>query len=188
MIILGIDPGSSRIGYGVIEKRGADFLHVDSGLLAIPKADQIKKLEVIGLELKKLIKAVKPERIGLEKLFFFRNQKTVIQVAEARGMILATIQGSGIPLLEFTPLEVKMAVTGDGSASKEAVAKMVRYFLKLPDKKMIDDASDALAIAIAASTKNLKIGGGWQPQKHGYSIREPFLGSAIKKGRKQNPS
>jgi crossover junction endodeoxyribonuclease RuvC len=152
MVVLGIDPGSSRIGYGLIEKKGRELSYIASGLLAVPKADQAKKLGTIEQELRKLIRENCPSRIALEKLFFFKNKKTFIEVAEARGAILATIEKTGIPFVEFTPLQVKQAVTGNGTASKEAVAKMVRHFLKLPLGKMVDDASDALAIAIAAST------------------------------------
>jgi crossover junction endodeoxyribonuclease RuvC len=156
MVILGIDPGFSRIGYGAILKKGAELNHIASGLFGITKETQAERLITIEQEILKLINNLQPTRIGLEKLFFFRNQKTAIGVAEARGVILNTIKKTGVPFFEFTPLEIKIAVTGDGSASKEAVAKMVKLFLKLPDKKVIDDVSDALAIAITASRKIIK--------------------------------
>lgn len=153
MIILGIDPGTTRIGYGVIKTNGNAVAHVESGLLRIPaRAAGSQKLRAVEQELLRLIRRTKPQKIGVEKLFFAKNQKTAIRVAEARGVIINTILKQSIPLIELTPSEVKSNVAGDGRASKNAVGKMVNYFLKLPSSKRIDDIADALAIAIAAAT------------------------------------
>ena len=150
MIILGIDPGSVRVGYGVIEASGNKIKYVRSGLLKTGKSLS-ESLRAIELDLEKIIRETKPERAGIEKLFFVKNQKTGIRVAEARGVLLNTVAKAGLKIVELAPTEVKLAVTGNGSASKEAVAKMVRYFVRLPENKTADDVTDALAIAIAAA-------------------------------------
>ena len=153
MVILGIDPGTTRIGYGVIRKNGGVLEYLESGLIEPPVASHGEKLAALEEKIKTVIQKTAPAKIGLEKLYFAKNKKTAIAVAEARGVILNTIIKTGIPLLEVGPNEVKFAVTGDGRAPKEAVAKMVNYFLKIKPKKMTDDVSDALAIAIAVSNK-----------------------------------
>lgn len=152
-LILGIDPGSVRIGYGLIKKQGSDLHHIQSGILKIPaeikKEQQLYALEV---EIKQLVTRHHPDRIGIEKLFFVRNQKTAIEVAQARGVILSAIAELNLPFKEFTPTEVKQAITGNGNAPKSAVARMVRMMIKGDiDPHLIDDASDALAIAIIIS-------------------------------------
>lgn len=151
MVIVGIDPGSTRIGYGVLETRGGKLLYQQGGLLRIPKGAKHERLLALERELTKLLLKARPDRAGVEKLFFTKNQKTALDVAEARGVILTAIAKQSIPVFEFTPSEVKRAVTGDGHASKEGVARVVRLVLDLPYKKTADDVTDALAIAIAAS-------------------------------------
>ncbi|MEK7464358.1 MAG: crossover junction endodeoxyribonuclease RuvC [Patescibacteria group bacterium] len=155
MIIIGIDPGTTRIGYGVINKEGAKLTYVDSGLLDLPKGTYNERLPGLEKCLRELVDKNKPERIGLERLFFVKNQKTGIRVAEARGVILNFFLTRGLPVFEVTPTEVKLSTTGDGRATKQAVMKMVGLFLDLGLVKMVDDASDALAIAITISNKSL---------------------------------
>lgn len=140
MIILGIDPGTARIGYGLIEKDGGKLKHIESGLIDLPVEKSVEGL----------LKRARPDKAGLEKLFFTKNRKTALRVAETRGVILNTLNKGGIPVFEIGPNEVKLAVTGDGRASKGSVARMVGLFLSI-EGKMVDDASDALAIAIAVS-------------------------------------
>ena len=152
MIVLGIDPGTVRVGYGVIAKKNGELLRLESGLIKLPDEKYEPRLVALEGKLRELIRQTKPDRVGLERLFFVRNQKTAMRVAEARGVILKTVVEEAIPFKEFNPKEVKLAVTGDGNAGKEAVAKMVKIILKLPPEKMIDDVSDALAIAIAAAS------------------------------------
>ncbi|KKU94504.1 MAG: Crossover junction endodeoxyribonuclease RuvC [Candidatus Jorgensenbacteria bacterium GW2011_GWA1_48_13] len=152
MIILGIDPGTVRVGYGVIEKNGGKLTHLESGLIKLPAENYEVRLVALEKNLKELLRKFRPDRVGLERLFFEKNRKTAIRVAEARGVILKTIVQNSIPLKELNPKEVKLAVTGDGNASKDGVGKMVKYFLKLGSLKMLDDVSDALAIAIAAAS------------------------------------
>jgi len=152
MIIVGIDPGTTRVGYGVIKKEGSRLIHLTSGLLAIPqKAGSSEQLLALQTSFKELLQEVRPERAGIEKLFFFKNKKTALSVAQARGVLIVALAEAHVPFVELAPSEVKLAVTGDGQASKEGVAKMVSYFLKLPSEKRIDDVTDALAVAIAAS-------------------------------------
>lgn len=151
MIILGIDPGTTRIGYGVIEKNGRALLYRNGGIL--PISEKTPRLIQIEKTIKKLILSVQPSCIGVEKLFFTKNQKTAMSVAEARGVIMNAALHTGLPVYEFTPSEIKKSVTGNGSARKEAVAKMVRWMLHIQKDAptLIDDVTDALAIAITAS-------------------------------------
>lgn len=151
MIILGIDPGTVRVGYGIIEKIGGKMLHLDSGLIKLPKEGYEVRLVALEKNLESLLQKFKPDRVGLERLFFEKNRKTAIQVAEARGVILKTVVQKSIPVKEVNPKEVKLAVTGDGNAGKDGVEKMVKRLLNLGSVKMVDDVSDALAIAITAA-------------------------------------
>lgn len=155
MIILGIDPGSVRIGYGVIKKDRGKLTHIESGLLKLPRARHEDRLVAIEKNLGALLRRVRPDRVGLEKLFFVKNQKTALDVAQARGVILSAVAKKSIFLFEVAPSEVKLAVTGDGRAPKKSVAKMVNYFLDFEQKNVVDDVTDALAIAITISNRTL---------------------------------
>jgi crossover junction endodeoxyribonuclease RuvC len=148
-IILGIDPGTTRVGYGVIEKDGPQLKMLAYGCLEVDKAYVLKSIKEALL---KLIKKYKPNRAGVEKLFFVKNAKTAMTVSEARGVIMLCFQEKGIHTNEFTPLEVKQWVTGYGQADKVQVQKMVKLILKLDTEPKPDDAADALAIAICCST------------------------------------
>ena len=149
MVIIGIDPGYARIGYGIINKNNGKLTHIQNGLLKTNKENQYISVEK---EIEKLIKKNKPVIVGVEKLFLVKNKKTAIRVAENRGVILHTIAKNNIKIVELSPSEIKLSVTGNGRASKPAVAKMVGYFLRISTENIIDDATDALAIAIAASS------------------------------------
>ena len=151
MRIVGIDPGLARIGYALIVTEGNTLRCEHMGtweLSALLPRVRLTKLESL---LTSFLKDVGADRIGVERLFFSSNQRTVMAVSEARGVILLVAQKSGVPLVELTPNEVKRAVTGDGAASKPAVAKMARWILHLKDEGGPDDTTDALAIAIAAA-------------------------------------
>ena len=149
MIVIGIDPGTARIGYGVIKKEYGKVSFLDAGILKIGKNQhallQIKK------ELGSLLKKWKPGLMGVERVYFSKNQKTAMSVAEARGVILLAGLEAGIEIKECSPNEVKSGLTGYGLADKRGVAKMVNLALGTPNLKIIDDASDALAIAIFAA-------------------------------------
>lgn len=151
MIILGIDPGTRRIGYGLIKKDGSALSLVSAGLLSVTATNDADALLEIKMEADRIIRQNKPGLFVIEKLYFSKNQKTALKVAEARGALVLSAMEAGLPIEEFSPNEVKMAVTGYGSADKKAVLKMVRLILKTPSLKVIDDASDALALAIAGS-------------------------------------
>ena len=155
MIILGIDPGTHRIGYGVICKDKGTLSLVEAGLL--PLEDGIPRLSAIERSLEVVLSRSRPDRAAMERLFFTRNQKTAISVAQARGVLLNTLQKSGIPLQEFSPSEIKLAVAGSGTADKRAVAQMVFRFLSARPNRLPDDVTDALAIAITASGRRVDI-------------------------------
>lgn len=151
MIILGIDPGTARVGYGVIKKESGKIFFLDAGILKIKKSAEKHFLFQIKTEAASLIKKWKPEILAVEKVYFSKNQKTAMSVAEARGVIFLTGIEAGLETREYSPNEVKAGITGYGHADKRGVAKMVNLALGTPGLKIIDDASDALAIAIFAA-------------------------------------
>lgn len=162
MIFLGIDPGTRRIGYGIVQsERGratsgentssSIIKFVAAGILTIKSTDDANALVETKWGVDMLIKKYNPVALGIEKLYFAKNQKTAIAVAQARGVILLAARESGVPICEYTPNEVKLGVTGYGFADKKAVLKMVCLILNKHSMKVIDDASDALALAIMAS-------------------------------------
>ncbi len=152
LVVMGIDPGSVRAGYGILKKEGHKLVHLENGLIKIRKSgDNGEKLCSLEKELKILISKYSPDIVGLEKLFASKNLKTVIEVAEARGVIRKVVSESGIKLKELAPQTVKMSVTGSGRADKKSVSKMVGLMLNIETRFIIDDATDALAIAIASS-------------------------------------
>lgn len=154
MVILGIDPGTTRIGIGVVEKRGEKLTHKKSGLLPVSQeGDEAMRLLSLERSLKKLLCEVRPDRVGVEKLFFSKNKKTALAVSQAKGIIIKTAAEYGAQLVEISPREAKMAVTGGGNAGKKTVAKMVGMLLGVSFASVADDATDALAIAIAATQK-----------------------------------
>ena len=153
MIILGIDPGYGRVGYGVIKKQGSSLAYITAGCVETQKTDSpAKRLRVIHDTLSALIETQKPEVIVVEQLFFAKNTKTALRVAETRGVLLLLSEIHQLRLREFTPLAVKMAVCGYGRAEKQQVQRMVMKILALADIPKPDDAADALAIAITATT------------------------------------
>jgi len=153
MIILGIDPGYKRIGYGIIENHSNRFKLTKAGLLKIPAGDSAKTASSVSLEIKSLIEKFKPDLLALEKLYFSKNQKTALKVAEMRGVISLAATEKNLPIKEFTPNEIKSGIAGYGLADKKAVAKMVRLTLNKPYLNVLDDVSDALAAAIVASSQ-----------------------------------
>jgi len=155
MIILGIDPGTTRIGYAVIEKKDSDNLNLlTCGCLESKNKEQKDRLKEISDLILDLILKYRPEVLAIEKLFFTKNAKTALAVAEARGVIINS--ANSLNIREFTPLEIKVAITGYGKAEKEQVKKMACRILKLEKMPKIDDTSDALAIALTACYTNPK--------------------------------
>lgn len=151
MIILGIDPGLARMGYGVIEAHKGDCVYSMHGILetngSVPRCERLAQLDRQFLA---LLQKCGPDVIAVEELFIFKNIKTAISIAEARGVILAASAKSGKIVREFTPLQVKQAVAGYGRAAKLQVQKMVQRILRLSFIPEPDDAADALAVAICS--------------------------------------
>ncbi|MBQ7384417.1 MAG: crossover junction endodeoxyribonuclease RuvC [Clostridia bacterium] len=149
MIILGIDPGLAIVGWGVIDYRGSHFEVLGYGSIQTPAGMPTEqRLCAIYDDLKEIIEKYKPEQMAVEELFFNTNQTTGIRVAEARGVILLVATRLGVPVFEYTPLQVKQAVVGYGRAEKKQVITMVTTFLGLKKPPKPDDTADALAIAV----------------------------------------
>lgn len=149
--ILGIDPGTGLIGFGVLRIDGSGFTCLEYGVIRNEGSDKIAGLINSERALTALIAKHRPDAASIERLFFANNQKTAMSVSEMRGVLLLTLAKHGLPVSEFTPLQVKQAVCNYGKADKEQVQKMVRMILKLPGKITPDDAADALAIAICGA-------------------------------------
>lgn len=163
MRVMGVDPGTALMGYGIVEGAGSREWAVDYGALRTA-ADLAAELRLQSLYrgLVDLILQHKPDLLAVEELFFGRNVTTAIHVGQARGIVLLAAADNGIPIREFTPMQVKMAVTGYGRAEKPQVQTMVRTLLALREVPRPDDVADALAVAIAAlhgSNLAAKLGG-----------------------------
>jgi crossover junction endodeoxyribonuclease RuvC len=150
--ILGIDPGTGRLGFGVIDVVAGVPTLVDAGVITtLPHTPESERLITIFDELSNIISDTKPSQMSVEKLFFAQNVTTAIAVAQARGVILLCGKQAGLELSEYTPLQIKMALTGYGRATKQQIQEMVRVLLKLKEIPKPDDCADALAIALVHS-------------------------------------
>lgn len=147
--VLGIDPGFDRLGLAVIEGDPSTPQHVWSDCVTPAKGDASERLATVYEAVKEAIDAYRPNVVALETLFFSTNKKTALSVAEARGAVLAACGAAECPVVEFSPGQVKLAVTGYGSADKKAIALMIPRLIALPPKKRVDDELDAIAVAIA---------------------------------------
>ena len=149
MRVIGIDPGTAIVGFGIIDYEKNKYNCVDYGVILTDKDLNVEdRLEIVYDELTKILKKYSPEYIAVEDLFYFKNNKTVISVAQARGIILLVTKQNKIPITSYTPLQVKMGITGYGKAEKKQVQLMVQKFLNLKEIPKPDDAADALAICI----------------------------------------
>lgn len=149
MIIIGIDPGYAIVGFGAVEYRNNSFKLIEYGAVTTKAGEPFdQRLLKIDREITDFYKRIKPEAMAIEKLFFNSNQKTAIDVAQARGVLVLNAIKAGIPVFEYTPLQVKMSVVGYGRAEKHQVMEMTRIMLGLERVPKPDDAADALAIAI----------------------------------------
>lgn len=149
MRILGIDPGTGILGFGVIESNKGKVQLVDAGVIRTPvHEDDAVRLQTIFDELTDIITATKPTEMSVEKLFFARNVTTAMTVAQARGVVLLCGMQAGLQIAEYTPLQIKMAVTGYGKADKKQIQEMVRVILGLKDVPKPDDCADAIAAAL----------------------------------------
>ncbi len=148
-VVLGIDPGLARMGYGVVIQQGSRMTAGEYGTVTTVAHTALeKRLVVLFEKLGQILKKVKPEVVAIEELFFTRNVKTGIAVGQARGVALLACGLAGVPVFEYRPMEIKQAVAGHGNADKEQVQKMVKLLLGLKEVPKPDDTADALAIAI----------------------------------------
>ncbi len=149
MLIMGIDPGIGITGYSFLE-----FIQGNLNVLALgsiqtdKNAPHPKRLAELKNDMDFLVKKYNPDAASIEQLFFFKNQKTIIPVAQARGVILLTLQENNIPIYEYTPLVVKQTITGHGRADKSMVKLMVKNFVKIEDNVKLDDTIDSVALAV----------------------------------------
>ena len=149
MIILGIDPGIATVGWGVVSCEKGNFRYIDCGIISTPAGMRVeRRLYLIHRALDDIITRYTPNEISVEELFYQNNQKTVINVAQARGVILLTAEEHRLPIAEYTPLQVKQAIVGYGRAEKGQVMYMTKLLLHLDEVPKPDDTADALAIAI----------------------------------------
>ena len=149
MRVLGIDPGIGTVGFGVVDAEGGGCAYVSCGAITTPPHQRLSmRLDMIYRDLNQLIDAFRPDAISVEELFFSKNITTGIAVAHGRGVILLSCYQSGVPVYEYTPMQVKQAVAGYGGAKKHQVIYMVQRLLRMEKPPRPDDAADALALAI----------------------------------------
>jgi crossover junction endodeoxyribonuclease RuvC len=149
MRVLGIDPGTAITGYAVVEEERGNLRLLDIGVINTPaKTPLPTRLQTIYAGLRDLVTAQQPEAAAVEQLFFSRNARTAMSVGHARGVTLLALADAGLPIAEYTPMQIKQAVTGYGNADKRQIQEMVRMLLHLRDVPKPDDAADAAAVAI----------------------------------------
>jgi len=152
MKIIGIDPGTGIMGFGIIEVTGTKIKMVEAGVIRTPPhTPHDERLEEIYDSLTEIIAAAKPDEFSIERLFFSRNVTTAMTVAEARGVAMLAARKAGLPISEYTPQQIKQTLTGHGKADKKQVQEMVRMQLGLKEVPKPDDCADALAAAITHS-------------------------------------
>ena len=160
MRILGIDPGTAIVGYAVVDYENGKYVPLDYGCIFTDKDEDMPvRLEKIYDGLENIINLWKPTDMAIEDLFFFKNQKTVIKVGQARGVITLAGQKNNLNLYSYTPLQVKMGIASYGRAEKKQIQEMVKLILKLEEIPKPDDAADALAIAITHINSKIGFGG-----------------------------
>jgi crossover junction endodeoxyribonuclease RuvC len=153
MRILGIDPGYERLGIAILEKNKGDKKEkvlFSECFKTSAKLEFSERLFLIGKEIKNVIKKFKPEILSIETLFLTTNQKTVMHVAEVRGVVIYEASSSGLKIFEASPPQIKIATTGYGKANKEQIMKMVKILVQIDNFKKSDDELDAIAIALTA--------------------------------------
>ena len=156
MKILGIDPGMAIVGYSVLEYDGSSLRLLHSGSIQTDKkkSESARLLEIFE-DMNALVKEYEPDVCAIEKLFYFRNQTTVMPVAHARGVILTVLEKQKIPIFEYTPMEVKQVLTGYGRADKKEVEQMVKISLGVESLPKLDDTVDSIAIAICHTRREI---------------------------------
>jgi crossover junction endodeoxyribonuclease RuvC len=158
MIILGIDPGYDRLGLAVIEKLNIkkDRVVYSSCLQTSSKENIYDRLRAVGDEVCVILDKYKPDVVALETLFITKNQKTAMRVAEARGIIIYEAKKRDVAIVEYSPMQIKVAVTGDGTSDKIRMIKMVNLLVEIPHKIARDDEYDAIAVALTHSASGCK--------------------------------
>lgn len=147
MRVMGIDPGLATTGYGIVDRDSTKHILVEAGVITTPAGDPVpQRLKTIYEEVRGLIAEFHPAQLAVEKLYFAKNVKTAVSVAQARGVVLLAAQG--LPVTSYTPLQVKLQITGFGQATKHQIQGMVARLLGLPQPPQPDDAADALALAL----------------------------------------
>jgi crossover junction endodeoxyribonuclease RuvC len=165
MLILGIDPGTTRVGYGLIKKTPQNLKLLDCGIFTTTAENTSGRLLSLAKNTKKILEDFSPDILALERIFFFKNKKTAFEVAQAVGVLSLVSAHFKIEPIFYTPLEIKQSITGYGLADKEEVSKRVMEILGLKNFNGLDDTSDALAVALTAicrlyqknNNKNFKI-------------------------------
>jgi crossover junction endodeoxyribonuclease RuvC len=158
VIILGIDPGTASLGYGIVERNGGRLRSVDHGCFTTGADTPLpERLLAIQDGLAELLELHQPDVMAVERLFFSRNVQTAFAVGQARGAVLVAAARAGVPVREATPSEVKVAVSGDGRADKEQIGRMVQLVLGLERVPTPDDAADALAVSIWAANVSIDL-------------------------------
>ena len=149
MRVLGIDPGSLKSGYGLVDEQQGQLTVVDYGVIrTVPDTPLAQRLLLISARLQELLARHAPDEVAVEDVFVAKNAQSSLKLGQARGAILLTVAQAGLPVAEYTPLEVKQSAVGYGRADKEQVQQMVKVLLRLKEIPTPDDAADALAIAI----------------------------------------
>jgi crossover junction endodeoxyribonuclease RuvC len=150
MKILGIDPGYDRLGIAIIEKpaKGKEALTYSECFETSSKDPIYDRLKQVGEEISRILNKFKPDAMALETLFITKNQKTAMRVAEARGIIIYEAINKGVPVFEYAPMAIKMAITSDGSSDKVRMMKMLPLLIDMPKKDALDDEYDAIAVAL----------------------------------------
>ena len=158
MKVLSIDPGYERLGIAILEKEnGIEKIIFSETFKTLAKDDFIKRMFLIGKEIEKIIKKYNPKILSIEKLFFNTNQKTATNVSEVRGSIIYIAMKYGLEVFEYTPLEIKSAITGDGRADKKQMIFMIKQLIKVEKEIKHDDEWDAIAIGLTFFAYNQKI-------------------------------
>ena len=153
-MILGLDPGSLHTGYGLVERQGSALRAVEAGRISCPRSQAVpSRLAHLSACLGELLDRCRPDLAVLETPFHGMNSRSLIVLAEARGVLLAVLAGRGLEIREYTPAEVKSAVTGNGRADKDQVARMVRLLLAARGEGWASDATDALAVALCCAQR-----------------------------------
>jgi crossover junction endodeoxyribonuclease RuvC len=177
VIVLGIDPGTAALGYGIVEQTGGRLREIDHGCLTtspdLPLGDRLLAIHDLVVD---LIALHEPAIVAVERLFFSRNAQTAMAVGHARGVVLLAAAEHGRPVREATPNEVKSAVTGYGAADKEQVQRMVQLVLGMATRPTPDDAADALAIAVCIANR---VG---QPSRVGAAVLDRGASAPIERG------